>query len=272
MKKQEIKSVLRENQVLTTNVKTFLNTKGKKLLPGVSLEKVRKYALEVQIEKETKQYEDKKAAKVLKISVKEYRKLRDKASEILSHFSTGHSMGCFGKLLITNRKHKVMATKDTTKEYSSRCKYKATHGYFDVRLTLQELRRIKNIHGVWTIKSKGHKATWLASNGHKGSYTVERKDGYLFGESHGGTLEEAKGLFRKAYLAERAKRAAAKQKMDFARRKFIGLHHLKQVGACDPGINSFANRHGLSLDLGYRLDYLLELEPSNRFLNKLFEI
>lgn len=256
MKKQEILTLLEENDVSSTNLTTFLNRK-KKL--NLNFDRVQKWLIEVEKfeEEKAEKFMVKKQAKKFNMSVKLYLALQNKARLILKDFDTEHSMGCYKYL----RMNGAMFTSDNnTSEYSNGCKYKATHGEVYIKFSKKELINVEEVEGVWTIKDKNHKAKWLVSSGSKYSYSVDFEDGYLFGNSHGDTLTKAKETFKKRYQQERREYLNDK--------KFIGMCHLKDLGACDAGIKAFAERNSLNLEMGYNLAYLKGLEV-NSFLNRL---
>lgn len=272
MKKKEIINVLEENMVRSSNVWTFFCKNSKKLgLRDSDFKRVQKYMLEIENKRitDTIKLANKIMARELNVSAKQLLLMQKKANLIAQYFYTGHSMGSITRIRV---KGHVLGVYDNTSEYPRGLKYKAIHGIVDINLTVSQLQKIKQIHHVWTIKGKNHKAMWLEDSGRKGSYSVSLIKGYLYGESHGRTLEEARDLFKQSYLAERAERIKEKEKAWYAKRKFVGLRDIKQTGACVPGIKGFASRHNLNVDYGYRLDYLLEMEPNNAFLQRLFPI
>jgi hypothetical protein len=257
MKKQELLSILTENGVKSTNVKTFINT-HKKL--NIDYKKAVKY-LEEHEEKEAQKKQaitDKKQADKFKMSVKMYKELQQKAKTILSDFHTGHSMGCYRTLKINGVS---FAWNHTLDEYSRTYKFSPTYGQVTINLTKTDLINIEKIEGVWTIKGKKHACKWVESFGSKHRYEINIINGYLFGDTHGATLQEAKKDFRKKYI---------QQKMEKLKNsKFVGVRHIRETGACMPGIKSFAERHRLNVDFGYTIGFLKSLEPQNSFLAKL---
>jgi hypothetical protein len=257
MKKQELLSILIENGVKSTNVKTFINT-HKKL--NIDYKKAVKY-LEEYEEKEAQKkqaFAVKKQADKFKMSVKMYLKLQEKAETLLNDFHTGHSMGCYRTLRINGAS---FAYNHILNEYSRTCKFSPTYGKVIIDLSKTDLINIEKIEGVWTIKGKKHACKWLESFGSKHRYEINIINGYLFGDTHGTTLREAKNDFRKKFI---------QQKMEKLKNsKFVGVSHIRETGACMPGIKSFAERHGLNIDFGYTIGFLKSLESQNSFLARL---
>lgn len=262
MKKLELMEILINNDVLTSNLRTFLRKNAKKLSISQSEETIRKWLSDYERKQSKKRLkaDQKKEADFYKMSVKQYVFLVKKAETFLEDFHTGHSMGCYRSLIIRGFS-RPFAYNHTLSSYANSCRFSPTYGDIDITLTKKELINIEKIHGVWTIKGKQHKCTWLEGTGSKQYYFVKRVDGFLFGESHSDTLIGAKNLFRKAFLA--------KKEEEQNNKKFVGINHLQKIGACMPGITAFANRHNLNLEFGYNLLFLKNLEPNNVFLQKL---
>jgi len=258
MKKIEIMNLFAENEVKSTNVKSFINkNKALKLNYEICLK-----WLKIKESKESEFLSKKqqtRQAKQFGFSVKKYIVLKEKSERLLNDFFTGHSMGCYRTLsLIGNRT--PFATNNILSIYSKSYKFKPSYGEINIILTKKELENIENIAGVWTIKGKHHAAKWLESRGNKQSYSVNFVSGYLFADIHGKTLKEAKDLF--------GKRLVQLKREKLSNAKFVGYKHLKEAGACDPGINSFIEKHKLNKEYGYNLGYLKSLEY-NSFLDKL---
>ena len=182
------------------------------------------------------------------LSLAVYKKLRDKASQLLRGFTTGYSMGEVKQIVIGE---KPFLTVYNTREYARSSKFKATHGELIVKITLAELRRIECVEGVWTVRLSGGKAKWLVAKGLKGNCRIGWAQGYLVGSSHGKTFEECQLL-----EAGKAVREDGKvRRLD----RFIGLKDRIIAGACEAGVLAFCARHGLNPDFGYRIDYLMGL-------------
>jgi len=184
------------------------------------------------------------------INLSEYRKLRAKAEQILRNFSTGYSMGERKRLIIGEY---TLCEIDNTREYANSSRYKATHGDLRINLTLQQLRQIELIEGVWTQRLKGNQAWWLQSSGQKHKHAVKWVKGFLVGASHGATLEECRAL--------ESKKAIRTDEGEIKRLdRFVGLQDRVTAGACEAGVLAFCQRHNLDPSMGYRMDYLLQLD------------
>ena len=140
MKKSEIIAILQAANVKSSNVKSFVN-KNKKL--NLDIEKCAKWLREIEaIEaKKAEQAELKAKARAFGMSVKKYIELKAKAERILEWFHTGHSMGCYKKMLIGD--NKLFVRVDRTQEYAKSSKYKAIHGSFYIKLTKSQLENIQ---------------------------------------------------------------------------------------------------------------------------------
>jgi hypothetical protein len=257
MKKQQLLQTLINNNVKSTNVKSFIN-RNKKL--NIDYKKAVKY-LEEYEEKEAKKRRKEhltKQAKEFKMSVKMYKQLQQKAETILSDFHTGHSMGCYRTLKINGVS---FAWNSTLSSYAASCSYSPTYGQVTINLTKTDLINIEKIEGVWTIKGKKHACKWLESFGSKHRYEINIIKGYLFGDTHGTTLEKAKEDFRKKYIQRKMEK--------LKNSKFVGVDYIRGKGACIPGIKSFIQRHNLNIEYGYTIGFLKSLEPQNSFLIRL---
>ena len=259
MKKSEVIKLLEDNRVYPSNLLTFIN-KNKKL--KLDYTKCKKWLLEIE-RKESLSAEKllyKNLAKKIGVSVKELHRLQDKGRLILSDFDTGHTMGCNKELYIVfkcEKKPITLLETSNTKEYSKGCKYNANHGSISIGLTLNELKSIERVNSVWTISGKDNKATWLEGSGRKGNYQVKKVKGYLIGSSHALTIEEGERLEMLKSLD------INKNEMGY-----VGVVHLKKMGACSVGINQFISKYGLNPSFGYQIAYLKSLEPSNGFLKR----
>ena len=197
-------------------------------------------------------------AKRHNLSRVEYLNLQNKAEKLLSDFGTGYSMGDHKSLFLNG---KFFTGIDHTEEYARSCKFRPTHGSINIHLNKKQLRNIDRIEGVWTIVGKDNKVEWLEEFGSKGSYQVELIKGYLVGSSHGKTLREAQVL--------EAKKNKVSNKV-FSDNDFISVDNIRDLGACEAGINSFCREHDLNKEHGYQLGYLKSLNGVGTFyFNKL---
>ena len=215
-------------------------------------------------------------AKTFNMSRKEFLRLQRKAWVILCDFSAGYSMGDFKTLSINGKK---FATLDHTQEYSGKYKGSETHGAVRIDLTKTELRNIHVVAGVWTVPAKKNKAVWLSSSGSKGSvevskikgsfevskikgsFEVSKIKGFLVGDSHATTLREAQFL-----QYQKGKDFSG----NFKDSNFIGFQHIRNLGACEVGINEFCRKHKLNPKFGYRIEFLKTLNGAGTaYFNRL---
>ncbi len=186
------------------------------------------------------------------MSVRQYNLLQKKANWLLRSFSTGYSMGELRRLVVDG---KDFCVDDNRRYYSKSYRFSAKHGEITVQLTLQDLKNIRRIEGVWTVRRKGTAASWLESRSSLSKYQVTMVDGHLVGTSHGKTVAECHGL--EAGKAIRNDTGEVK----FLNR-FIGFADRRLAGACEIGVRAFCDRHNLNIDFGYRIDFLLSLNDN----------
>ena len=235
-----------DSLIKAANRHSYLNGDNVKLL----LSQMKKY-IKDQLKREAKNFN---------LSVSQMNSLRSKARQILSSFSTGHSMGCYRKLYLNNNQ---FASNDSLGAYSNSCKWQPTYGSLSIFLNKKQLKEIENIEGVWTIINKDGSAKWLDGVGKKYSYEVKWVDGFVYGRSHSEiSLQHAKEL--EALKVESQIQMMQKDK------KFIGKRHITAIGACEQGIKAFCERCSLNIDFGYQLGFLKSLgdKVAMNYLNK----
>lgn len=176
------------------------------------------------------------------MSGKKYLALQKKAEEILQDFPTRYSMG---EEAVLKLRGSAFCRVDNRGYYSGKFRGNETHGFVSIDMRKIDLERIVNIEGVWTVPQSHGKAKWLF----EAAYDVRWVEGYLIGRSHGSTKEGALAL-------ERAKRREGEKLSDY---DFVGLQDIKRLGACNPGIKAFCRKHNLDPKMGYRIDFLKEL-------------
>jgi hypothetical protein len=204
--------------------------------------------------------------------------LKDKAYYVAKCFNMGYSMG---NLITVSVKVKdktfTLNSFDTRDNYASSSKYKAIHGYYDIVLAINELDSIQIIGGIPTIvlsKEKIAPCKSLISKSSKQNFKIEMKDMFLTETFHGNTIESCKEWRRKRVIQlqkDRINKCSEQVKEEIKQKnlkRFVGFQHSINVGNCDTGAKIFAQRYGLDTNLGYRLDYLISLEPTNVYLNK----
>jgi len=197
-------------------------------------------------------------AKTFNMSRKEFLRLQTKAWVILRDFSTGYSMGDFKTLSINGKR---FATLDHTQEYSGKYKGSETHGAVRIDFTKTEFRNIQLVAGVWTVPGKKNKAVWLSPSGAKGSFEVSKIKGFLVGDSYATTLREAQFL-----QYQKGKDFSG----NFKNNNFVGFQHIRNLGACEVGINEFCRKHKLNPKFGYRIEFLKTLKGAGTaYFNRL---
>lgn len=216
---------------------TGLKTEGVKTL----LNKVRA------MKKADRKAKQLKEAKGLNLSRKQYLQWQDKARSILGDFSTGYSMG---DTKVININGKTLLRIENHDEYTGKYKGHETYGFISINLGKKEFETIERIEGIWTIRGQNNKAEWLVETGSKQYHELKWEQGFLIGTSHAKTLIEAQ-------LLQARKEKTAVKKYD--EKEFIGISVIKELGACETGINAFCKENGLNKDFGYTLGYLKSL-------------
>ena len=214
-------------------------------------------------------------AKAAKMSVTKYKAIKARLQAVANCFETGHSMGSVTTVRAGHYKHKyagaefdkwkVEAFNDTTQTYDKSCTWKPVHGSLLIELTIKEAESVEIIGGVPTIKIN-EVAPGIFSvkvwemEGSKGSAKIVTRNMFLAGDYHAETIEEAQTK-REIAIASQKEQAKAK-------RRFVGLQHSEKVGNCEIGTKAFAQRHGLDIEMGYSVEYLLSLEPQNTYVQR----
>lgn len=267
---------------IKSSIKTKLLSKEEKEFVTNNLDKFVK-ALEKREQKINEEIlfnKDKIIADLYKISVKKYRELKQKANEICKLFDAGYSMG--GTIILYCTKgllRNKFGSYSNCQEYAKTSRYKATHGYNEIYLTIKELDQIEIIGGVPTIKLSKDKISEclnLVSKGKNKHYQIYFEKGFITKTFHGVTYQECKNWREKEYLQQLKQRNPILATKEIERRKqdalnkFVGFNHSIRVGNCVQGTKAFVQRHKLDANFGYKLDYLIGLEPNSIFVQKLF--
>lgn len=223
---------------------------------------------------------NKKIADKFNISVKKYIALRVKSLDIVKCFNAGYSMG--GVIELYMKKGVItqyLVGYDTRQEYSKSCRYKAIHGHNNIVLTVKQLEQIEIIGGIPTIKLSDDKITeclMLVGKGNKNNYKIEFEKGFLTKTYHGNSYQECVNWRNREYMQRLKERNPELATIEIEKRKrealnkFVGFEHSIKVGNCINGTKAFAQKHNLDMKFGYRLGYLVELEPTSHFVQKLF--
>jgi len=265
---RDIKHELSSNASLLSSIikkaqkKTGLKTENPEvLLRNIKKIKAREQKRAAKEAEKARKEKEAQNAKYFKITIKEYRELIEKADNIGVDFSSGYSMGELVKIYLKGYDRPLLV-RDDTSSYSGDWEGRETHGLIKITFTKKDIRSIERIENLWTVKEgHGYKAKWLESKGQKQFFELYWKEGYLVGSSHGATKEEA-------LQYQRAKEDAGIGQ--YSDDDFVGVEHLKKIGACWPGIKSFCQRHGLNPEYGYRLGYLKKLNGAGTsYFNRL---
>lgn len=277
---KEIISVFTQNNTTTRNLKSAISKLpvAQKVFANKNFDKISKKLdlLETQKELKLKKEFIKKKAFAFGVSQKELLTLEDKALAILKEFDTGYSMGDYKELHINGS---MFLSCSTCRDYAKTCRFKPTHGSVIINLSLKELRSLVNIGGIWTIvgkrtseSKKVFRCKVLTELGSKGSYRVVMESMYLTSDYHAPSIEECL-LWRDQMVSRmRSRRTHANQERELltkVKTMFVSFEDSLKVGNCEIGSEKFCNRHGLDKTHGYRLDYLLSLEPNNSYLKRL---
>ena len=161
----------------------------------------------------------------------------------------------------------LKGVRDRRSYYSKSCKYRETHGYVIVDLSLDELKNIKIIGGLITYiyptqKSNVKKCWWYDSKGKHSNFELIKREGYIYKDYHsltrknalkfGKQREEARKAIAKAEAVKsKAIAKALKQQYTYA--------DSLSAGNCEAGTRAFCLRLGLDTSKKYRGSYILKL-------------
>ena len=177
--------------------------------------------------------------------------------------STGYSMG----EKITVKCNKLTAVSDRRKRYANSCKYSPTWGYYDYTIQPSDLNKIEVIGGVVTFiypnqKSKVKKCYWLASEGQKSNFKLQKIEGFVCFGYHGidkkTTKERGTAVFNHINTREIAKKKQEKR-YNQALKNLYTYQDSIDCGNCEVGSKAFILRCSLDSHKKYRGSYLLKL-------------
>lgn len=241
-------------------------------------------------EQENKKAIDKKRAERIerskKITVKSWinqslqSKLKNKLENLAAGLpDMGYSMGAKYVVTLLNT---FKGSYSDCETYSKSCKYRPTHGYFELKISLDEFNNSENIGGVFTYiypnqKRKVKKCWWYVSAGQKNSYRIEKKHGYIFEGYHSETYEGAKKggerniQIRKAEILrkkqnEKQKEQAAKNYKKALRLQY-GYNDSLNAGNCETGTKAFILRCKLDAKKQYRGSFLVKVATEKSLLS-----
>jgi hypothetical protein len=161
MKKSEILTILLANNVSSSNLRSFISRQRKDLKKTLQSKEVKILDWLVSKELKKKQAFNREVIKIrakrFNLSVVNYKKLQIKAMNILSMFSTTHSMGCYRTLFINGV---AFASNDNLYTYSNSCTWSPTYGHLNIDMRKKELSEGVLKEGAFYFKGKQ-----LTSNG-----------------------------------------------------------------------------------------------------------
>jgi len=213
---------------------------------------------------------------------------RKKLAEIAYHLpDQGYSMGGERKVCLRDRFGNLIAAGryEDKAEYSGSTRYSATHGYYEVDVSLSDLHQFRYVGGLVTFVKNSDKiapAAWIESEGKKQHFKTKRMTGYITADFHADSYEEARAWRDKKAARlreERAQRRKDKERAknlakakNRAKMMFYGYEHARNTGLCRAGIEGFAREVGIDTEAGYRGDILLvlaEREGTRGYIEKI---
>lgn len=253
LSKKELLTILNENYVTTSNLKSFARTNKavKEFCKTKGFEIVYSWLKDAEEKKRLLMLKTQQTAeaKRFKMSLSKYVKLLNKAKNILADFNSYRSMGEYKYLKLNGV---IFTSNHVLNDYAKSCKWKAKYGEIIINLTKKELIEIENIEGLWTIKNEDGSAKWLITPSTKYNTGPIWEDGFLFKTTHSIiSLDQA-------IYNQKRKDLISKSEED-KRKLFVGIDHIRKTGACDPGIRAFCYKHDLNPEHGYTIGFLLDL-------------
>ena len=209
----------------------------------------------------------KELGKIYGVSYRVMLCLYDKCGEILKDKDSLYSMGSQYHINITDGKRAdSLYVKDTCMNYPNSFKYRATHGYHVLTLSIGELGSIEMIGGVPTIigervHPKVRKCKILITHGAHKNFKFEWIDSYLTSNFHSATFTGCL-TWRNNEVIRLKRDKLTLIEMVRKTKRFIGFQHSIDSGNCIPGTINFCERHNLNIEMGYNLGYILSLEDS----------
>jgi hypothetical protein len=168
MKKLELLQLLKDNDVRSTNLRSFMNKNkaNKELIKNTKLTK--KWLVEaekIEAEKE-RQLKIKRMADKFNLSVKRYNELQELCNTLMGSINSGYSMGDIKKVYVNNE---FFFRRDDTRRYANSCSYSPIYGLIRLDINKKQLLSLekKGYNGV-TCEGKDIKTT-----GYKGSFQVK---------------------------------------------------------------------------------------------------
>jgi len=234
-------------------------------------------------EQENKKAIDKKQAERIerseKTTVKSWidQRLQSKLKNKLENLAAGlpdmgYSMGAKYEIELLKTFKGIYSNCQT---YSKSCKYRPTHGYFELKISLDEFKNSENIGGVFTYiypnqKRKVKKCWWYERAGEKQYYSIVKVEGYIYKGYHSKSKEQAKktGDLLEKTAKEQAKKAKqqAKNRIESFKKEYSRALRFQYsysdsliCGNCEIGTKAFILRCKLDKTKKYRGSFLLKV-------------
>ena len=235
--------------------------------------KVRKELLNYELKQERKREllmeKEKVKSKSEQISVSFQRlwKIYENLRKADMFFSTAHSMGNYFRVYLNHKGNSVeIFSSHRLHTYAGKWRGSERYGSVSVCLNIKEAASIKKIGGLYTVEledvaPKVKKVKVLLSKGVHNNTEIYWQEMYLTSGYHARTVEEALS-WRQAQAVRLLESRGNEAKKRANLKRFVGFQHSIDVGNCEWGTKAFAQRHGLDLEGGYTVEYLLSLEDS----------
>lgn len=209
-------------------------------------------------------------------------KLKNKLENLAAGLpSMGYSMGAKYEIELLKTFKGIYSNCQT---YSKSCKYRPTHGYFELKISLDEFKNSENIGGIFTYiypnqKRKVKKCWWYIATGQKNQYSIKKINGYIFEGFHAETYEGAKKggerniQIKKTELLRKKQTEKQKEKDLKNYKKALRLQYSYKdslnAGNCETGTKAFILRCNLDSTKQYRGSFLVKVatEKSKLSLN-----
>lgn len=198
-------------------------------------------------------------------------KLKNKLENLAAGLpDMGYSMGSKYVVTLLNT---FKGSYSDCSEYAKSCKYRPTHGYFELKISLDEFKNSENIAGVFTYiypnqKRKVKKCWWYIATGQKNHYSIKKIHGYIFEGYHSETYEAAKKggerniQIKKAELIRKKQNEKQKEQSEKNYKKALRLQYSYSDSLkvnCEAGTKAFILRCGLDASKQYRGSFLVKV-------------
>jgi len=229
---------------------------------------------------EIEKLREKRSENKKQITVREFlqiemqKKYHDKLLSLASALpSMGYSMGA--RYIVTL--HNLTACYSDCEEYARSSKFRATHGYFNLKIDIDTFKNSENIGGLFTYiypnqKQSAKKCWWYEKTGEKQYYSLKKVTGYICGDFHSTTKEGAKNGWKKVCenqkkteqlkkLREIQEKAKTQDwKKTFAKQLRYQYSYSDSLKVnCEDGTKAFIMRCKLDSTKKYRGSFLLNI-------------